>query len=176
MSVSTSVPPTRREDVVDTYHGIAVADPYRWLEDGDDPEVAAWVAAQNELTRSLLDIPVRGTWHGRLVDLMELPVVQHASLRGHTLFCYERPQGAEQFVLMRRSASDLAEEPVVLLDPARASADAATAIDWYSPSPDGTVVAVGVSEGGTELSELRLISSADGTSVGGEGDRIPDTR
>ena len=63
MSVSTSVPPTRREDVVDTYHGIAVADPYRWLEDGDDPEVAAWVAAQNELTRSLLDVPVRSTWH-----------------------------------------------------------------------------------------------------------------
>ena len=57
--MSTSVPPTRREDVVDTYHGIAVADPYRWLEDGDDPEVAAWVAAQNELTRSLLDVPVR---------------------------------------------------------------------------------------------------------------------
>jgi prolyl oligopeptidase len=176
MSVSTSVPSTRREDVVDTYHGIAVTDPYRWLEDGDDPEVAAWVAGQNELTRSLLDVPVRSTWHERLVDLMELPVVQHATLRGDRLFCYERPQGAEQFVLTRRSSIDPAEEPVVLLDPARASADAATAIDWYYPSPDGTVAAVGVSEGGTELSELSVVSAADGTPIGGEGDRIPDTR
>ena len=63
MTVSTSVPPTRREDVVDTYHGTAVADPYRWLEDGDDAEVVAWVAAQNELTRSTLDVPARAAWH-----------------------------------------------------------------------------------------------------------------
>jgi prolyl oligopeptidase len=174
--VSTFVPPTRREDVVDTYHGISVADPYRWLEDGDDPDVVAWVAAQNELTRSQLDVPVRRTWHARLVDLMELPVVQHATLRGDRLFCYERPQRAEQFVLTRRSAVDPAGDPVVLLDPAAASADAATAIDWYYPSSDGGVVAIGVSEGGTERSELRLVSATDGTPVGGLGDRIPDTR
>jgi prolyl oligopeptidase len=176
MAVSTSVPPTRREDVVDTYHGIAVADPYRWLEDGDDPEVAAWVTAQNELTRSLLDVPVRTAWHARLVELMELPVVQHATLRGARLFCYERLQGGEQLVLTRRSSIDPVVQPVVLLDPAGASADAATAIDWYYPSPDGAVVAVGVSEGGTERSELRLVSGTDGTPVGGAGDGIPDTR
>jgi prolyl oligopeptidase len=176
MSVSTSVPPTRREDVVDTQHGVAVADPYRWLEDGDDPEVGAWVAAQNELTRSHLEVPARGSWHERLVALMELPVLQHAVLRGDRLFCYERPQGAEQFMLMRRSALDPGGDHVVLLDPAIASADAATAIDWYCPSPDGTVVAVGVSEGGTERSELRLISGIDGSSIGDVGDRIPDTR
>ena len=82
MTLSTSVPPTRREDVVDTYHGTPVADPYRWLEDGDDAEVVAWVAAQNELTRSMLDVPARADWHRRLVELMELPVLQHAVLRG----------------------------------------------------------------------------------------------
>ena len=176
MTLSTSVPPTRREDVVDTYHGTAVPDPYRWLEDGDDAEVVAWVAAQNELTRSTLDIPARADWHRRLVALMELPVLQHATLRGDRLFCYERPAGAEQFVLTRRSAVDPASEPVVLRDPATSSADAATAIDWYYPSSDGALVAVGISEGGTEHSVLHLLSGVDGSPAGGDGDRIPDTR
>jgi prolyl oligopeptidase len=107
---------------------------------------------------------------------MELPVLQHAVLRRDQLFCYERPQGAEQFMLTRRSSIEPSGDPAVLLDPASASTDAATAIDWYSPSPDGTVVAVGVSEGGTERSELRLISGADGSPIGDRGDRIPDTR
>ena len=121
MSVSTSVPPTRREDVVDTYHGIAVADPYRWLEDGDDPEVAAWVGRPERADpRHCSTFPSAARWHERLVALMELPVVQHATLRGDRLFCYERPQGAEQFVLTRRSAIDPAADPVVLLDPADA--------------------------------------------------------
>ncbi len=176
MTVSTSVPPTRREDVVDIHHGTPVADPYRWLEDGDDAAVAAWVAAQNELTRSVLDVPARADWHGRLVSLMELPLIQHASLHGGHLFCYERPAGAEQLVLVRRSTADPAAGAVVLLDPAAGSADATTAIDWYYPSKDGSVVAVGISEGGTEHSVLHLISGTDGSPAGDDGDRIPDTR
>ncbi|HET9666263.1 MAG TPA: prolyl oligopeptidase family serine peptidase [Desertimonas sp.] len=176
MTLSTSVPPTRREDVVDNYHGIAVPDPYRWLEDGDDADVVAWVATQNELTSSFLAVPARAEWHRRLLDVMELPVLQHAVLRGDHLFCYERPAGAEQFVLTRRSAIDSAEPPVVLLDPATFSEDAATAIDWYYPSRDGSLVAVGISEGGTEQSVLHVLSGADGSTAGGVGDRIPDTR
>ena len=176
MTLSTSVPPTRREDVVDNYHGIAVPDPYRWLEDGDDADVVAWVATQNELTSSFLAVPARAEWHRRLLEVMELPVLQHAVLRGDHLFCYERPAGAEQFVLTRRSAIDSAEPPVVLLDPATFSEDAATAIDWYYPSRDGSLVAVGISEGGTEQSVLHVLSGADGSTAGGVGDRIPDTR
>ena len=137
---------------------------------------STWVAAQNELTRSTLDIPARADWHGRLVALMELPVLQHATLRGDQLFCYERPVGAEQFVLSPALGRRSREDPVVLRDPATSSADAATAIDWYYPSNDGALVAVGISEGGTEHSVLHLISGADGSPVGGDGDRIPDTR
>ena len=72
----TLPPPARREDVVDILHGVEVPDPYRWLEDGDAAEVRQWVAAQNEHTRQALDArPDRGTWHERLVALMQLPVV-----------------------------------------------------------------------------------------------------
>ena len=47
-------PPTRRDAVVDDYHGTPVADPYRWLEDLQDPETHAWLEAQQQLTSALL--------------------------------------------------------------------------------------------------------------------------
>jgi prolyl oligopeptidase len=179
---STNVPPSRREDVVDDYHGTPVADPYRWLEAGDAAEVTDWVARQNALTRGVLDDPAglgadRAVWHGRLVDLMQLPVVMGAVRRDDTLFTWERPSGSEQFVLARRSAVDATLAPVTLVDPASRSADAATAIDWFEPSDDGGLVAIGTSEGGTENSTLRIVSGSDGSSAGTPGaDEIPNTR
>jgi len=178
LTPATNVPPSRREDVVDHYHGTPVADPYRWLEDGEAAEVVEWVAAQNAVTRSILDAdPARPVWHRLLVEAMERPVVQAVERRGGALFCSERPHGAEQFVLTRRSAIDPAAPPVVLLDPGALSADAATAVDWYEPSADGSLIAVGVSEGGSEHSTLRVLSGVDGAPAGvPELDDIPDTR
>ena len=49
-------PRTRTDDLVEVLHGVSVADPYRWLEDGDAPETRAWVEAQNQFTRAVLDI------------------------------------------------------------------------------------------------------------------------
>ena len=177
MTVPGPVPPTRREDVVDRYHGTAVADPYRWLEDGDDPEVIAWAAAQNAFTRSVIDaLPGRARWHERLVALMQLPVVLEATRRGDHLFTVERPAGAEQFRLARRSAADPGVAPVTLADPGAEAADAANAVDWFAPSRDGSLVAIGTSEGGTERSTLRVVSGIDGTPAGTADDEIPDTR
>ena len=69
-------PPARRETTADVLHGVTVADPYRWLEDGDSPEVAAWVATHNERTRQALDArPSWDRWHERLdppQDLLEV--------------------------------------------------------------------------------------------------------
>ena len=132
----TPLPPTRRDDVVDILHGVEVPDPYRWLEDGDAAEVRQWVAAQNAHTRQALDArPDRGWWHERLVALMRRPVVMAVQVRGDRLFCLERPAGAEQFVLARRSAIDPDAAPVLLLDPAVGTADAANAVDWFTPRP-----------------------------------------
>src|SRR5690606_17725057 len=84
--------------------------------------------------------------------------------------------GAEQFVLARRSARDRHAEPVILVDPATASADAATAIDWFEPNDDGSLIAVGTSEGGTERSVLRVVAGSDGRPAGTPADEIPNTR
>lgn len=164
----TITPPvTRRDEVVDILHGVAVADPYRWLENGDDPEVQAWVAAQNAVTRQALDaLPDRGQWHERLLALMEVPVVLGAALAGPTgtVVLLERQPGEQQARLTARRLDD-PTHVVVLCDPATlpgAGTDAAMAIDWYAVSPDGTYVAYGTSEGGTEDSVLHVATVADG--------------
>ena len=99
-----------------------------------------------------------GWWHERLVALMQLPVVMAAQVRGEHLFCLERPAGAEQFVLTRRSAVDPdadAGRPRSTRPPAPPTRP--TPIDWFDASPDGALVAVGTSEGGTEDSVLRVL-------------------
>jgi prolyl oligopeptidase len=164
---------TRRAEVVDVLHGVEVRDPYRWLEDGSAPEVAAWVEAQNVAARARLDRPDRARWHRHLVQLLRLPVAMGVQVRGEQLFALERPAGFEQFVLTRRSAVDPAAPPLVLVDPATGAADAAIAIDWFEASTDGRRLAVGTSEGGTEESVLHLIDGRTGVDL---GEAIPDTR
>ena len=174
MADLAAVPPTRRGDDADVLHGVTVADPYRWLEDGDSAEVAEWVAAHNLRTREALDArPSWGRWRERLAALTDLPTVLSATVRGSLLFVEERPAGADQFVLTVRSADDPAVAPRVLLDPAVLAADGAVAVDWWYPSPDGALVAYGLSEGGTEASVLHVLR----TSTGAELDEsIADTR
>jgi prolyl oligopeptidase len=167
-------PPAQRGAESDVYHGVAVADPYRWLEDGSAPSTVEWVAQQNERTRQALDArPDRGQWHERLVALMRLPVVLQAKVRGDRLFVLERPAGDEQYSLILRSSTDSNQKPRTLVDPAQLSADAATAIDWFFPSSDGRLVAYGTSEGGTEDSTLAILDVQTGQH---HADRIPDTR
>ncbi len=172
-----SVPPapaTRRGDDVDDYHGVSVADPYRWLEDGESSEVAEWVAEHNQRTRQALDArPSWPRWHERLSALTALPTVLGATVRAEHLFVMERPAGADQFALVLRSAVDPDVAPRTLIDPATMAADAAVAIDWFKPSPDGSLVAYGLSEGGTENSVLHVLRTADGTDL---ADAIADTR
>jgi prolyl oligopeptidase len=167
-------PPTRREAVVDVLHGVEVPDPYRWLEAGEATEVAAWVAAQNERTAEALGArPDREGWHRRLVAFLSAPVSAGVRVQGDRVFTLERAGGAPQARLVVRSLARPADPPRVLLDPAALSDDATSAIDWYHPSPDGSLVAYGVSDGGDERSTLRVLSVDDGT-IG--PDEIPDTR
>ena len=139
-------------------HGVAVADPYRWLEAGDAPEVVRWTTTQNQYTRQALDArPDRGRWHERLSALVSLPTALSCAVAADRLFVLERGRGADQFALVVRSASDPSTPARVLLDPAGMAGDGAVAIDWFHPSPDGSLVALGLSEGGTERSVLHVL-------------------
>ncbi len=160
--------------MVELCHGVAVGDPYRWLEAGDAPEVVDWTTAQNQYTRQALDArPDRGLWHERLSALVALPTVLSCALAGDRLFVLERTRSADQFALVVRSAVAPDVPPRVLLDPAGMAGDGAVAIDWFHPSPDGSLVALGLSEGGTERSVLHVLEVDSGrvTEL-----RIDDTR
>jgi prolyl oligopeptidase len=132
-----------------------VRDPYRWLEDGDAPEVRAWTEAQGAHARTVLDgVPGREAVARRLEALFSIGSVAPPVVRRGRYF-YEKREGQQQQprLYLREGCSG---PDRVLLDPAELAPDAAAALDWHYPSPDGRLLAYGISEGGTEKSTLRV--------------------
>jgi prolyl oligopeptidase len=168
-------PPARRDDVVDVVHGVAIPDPYRWLEDGDRPDTAGWVAAQNDRTRAVLDgRPERAGLVERFASLVGTGSVGAPSARGGRLFAVDRWPGLEQGVLTVRDLhGDVLPAARTLLDPHEATGDPTAALDWYAPSKDGALVAFGISLAGDERSTLGVLDVATGEHL---ADRIPFTR
>ena len=165
-------PPSRVEPVVDVLHGEPVPDPYRWLEDGAAPEVAAWTAAQNAHTEAwLASRPLRAAIRGRLEQLLAIGSLGAPTpVRGRYL--HQRRDGAQnQPVLYVRDGVE--GEDRVAVDPNLLAADGTTALDWYHPSPDGRLLAYGLSTDGSEQSTLHVLDLA---TLAPLPDRIPRTR
>ncbi len=155
MSHAISYPPTRRDDLVETLHGVAVADPYRWLEDLDAPETRAWIAAQNRLTCEFLSrAPARESLKQRLTELWDYEKFGVPTRRGERYF-YTRNDGLQnQSVLYWQDG--LTGEPQVLLDPNTLSEDGTVALMSYAISDDGRFVAYGLSAAGSDWMEWRV--------------------
>jgi prolyl oligopeptidase len=173
-------PETRAEAVAETFFGVRVNDPYRWLEDKDAPEVAAWTDAQNAFTRSVVDgWPGRETLKGTIQALLDagsigVPDVKKRADGSMRVFYTKRSSTQRQPVLYVRDGFDGHDTAVV--DVNNLSADGTTSLDWWVASPKGNVVAYGLSESGSEESVLHLarIDAKGRVSEGGE--RIPYTR
>jgi prolyl oligopeptidase len=151
--------PTRREAVVDTVHGVDVADPYRWLEDGTSSEVQAWTDAQNAVTRRRLDgLPGRAALQRRYSELFEIGALGLPASRKHgdgRRYFYSRRDGKQnQPVLYVRDGVDGGDR--VLIDVNGERADGTRSLDWWVPSDDGGLIAYGVSDDGSEESTLRV--------------------
>ena len=158
-------------------HGEPVADPFRWLEDGESPEVRAWDEAQNEATRAFLEkAPGGDALRARVRELLSIghvgaPAVRKTREGTRRYFHVKREGTQEQAVMLVRDGVDAPDR--VLVDPAPLSPDGTTAIDWWNPSRDGSLVAWGLSEAGSEESTLRVRDVATGADL---PDRIPHTR
>jgi prolyl oligopeptidase len=160
---------TTKKPVTDTYHGVKVTEDYRWLEDAKAPEVQKWTEAQNHLSRAALDKnPDLPVLRKRLKELLTDPSPSYGDLqvRHGTLFALKRQPPKEQpFLVAIHSVDDPASARVVL-DPTALDARGKTAIDFYVPSPDGTKVAVSLSQGGSEEGSLHVYDVASGKEIG----------
>ncbi len=151
----------RREDVVDTVHGVQIPDPYRWLEDSQSAETRAWTDAQNARTAEILDAaPGRAVLEARLNDLLQVGAAGSPAKRGDSVFFVQRSGDQSQPVLYVRNIST--GETRVLVDPNAIDTSGLTALDWWEPSPDGALLAYGTSERGDEWSTLQVLEVASG--------------
>jgi prolyl oligopeptidase len=165
-------PDSRSTGLIETLHGEAIADPYRWLEDGDAPETRLWTERQNELTESYLAaVPAREQIRGRLGELLSIGVLGTPTpVRGR--YFYVRRDGRQnQPVLYWRQGFEGADR--VAVDPNGLNEVGTTALDWYYPSEDGRLLAYGLSENGNEESVLHLLDLDSGRHL---ADRIPRMR
>ena len=160
-------PATRRGDVVDEYGNIRVSDPYRWLEDLDSPEVAAWIAAQNAVTFAHLEaLPHRRHFQQRLTELWDYARTGLPEIEGGRLF-YSRNSGLQKQAPIY-SRTGVFDPPELILDPNLLSPDGSVSVSQFMPSPDGRLLAYAIAEGGADWETVRVRSIADGID-------LPDT-
>lgn len=148
-------PKAKTVDQVDDYHGVKVADPYRWLEDTDSADTKAWVEEENKVTFGYLDqIPYRGAIRERLLKLWNYERFTAPELQGGRYF-YQHNDGLQnQNVLL--VAESLNAEPRVLLDPNTLSSDGTVALAGTAITDDGKLMAYGTATSGSDWMEWHV--------------------
>jgi prolyl oligopeptidase len=156
-------PQAKRVDVVENQFGVAVADPYRWLENDvrNDAEVRNWVTAENEVTdKFLATLQLRAAFKRRMTELYDyerfgLPVKKEGN------YFYTHNTGLQnQSVLFVRHG--VQGEPRQLIDPNGWSADGATALAEWTPSEDGKLLSYSIQDGGTDWRTVKVMDVATG--------------
>ena len=163
-----SAPPTARGDTFDIVQGVRVDDPYRWLEDANDPKVQAWSDAQNARTRDYLDaLSTRTSVKQQLTTLITATSPAYSALeaRGPVVFALYNDPAMQQPMLVTLNAQADPASRKVLLDPNALDAKGLTAMDWFVPSADGSKVAVSLSKNGSEDGTLHVYDVATGHEI-----------
>lgn len=158
---SYKYPQPRRGDMVDDYFGTKVADPFRWMEDLNSPEVKQWVDAENAVTSKYLDaLPLRDTLRTRITQLWNYPKVGVPRYQGRHWF-YSRNTGLQrQSVMFTRES--LSGPESVAIDPNALSPDGSVALSGFVPSPSAQHFAYGQAEGGSDWSTYYVRELATG--------------
>ena len=155
----TQYPKTRKIDHVDTYHGVRVADPYRWLEDDMSADTAAWVEAQNKVTFGYLErIPFRDALHKRVKALNEYEKISAPFRKGPYVF-FSRNEGTQnQSVLYYQRGME--GKPEVLIDPNTWSGDGTDALGTFAPSRDAKYAVYSIRKSGSDWEEYKVMELA----------------
>ena len=154
-SPSFNYPQSAKIDQVDYYHGVEVADPYRWLEDPNSQSTQDWIKAQNELTFNYLaTIPVRDKIQQRLTQLWDYEKYGIPFKRGERYF-YSKNDGLQNQSILY-TLTNLDGEPRVLIDPNQWSDDGTVSLSSYAVSDDGKFIAYGISSSGSDWREWKV--------------------
>lgn len=166
-ALALDYPEAPRGDVVDDYHGTAVADPYRWLEDTDSAQTRAWVQAQQALAADYLEeLPGRAAVESQLRQIWDRPrqgLPQTVAERRYFLF---NDGLLPQPLLLVEPVGGGARE--VVLDINRKSADGGVALKRWRVDPHGRYLAYGLTEAGEDWTRIRIRDLASGRDLGEE--------
>jgi prolyl oligopeptidase len=143
------LPVTEATPVTDTIHGVAITDPYRWLEDQDAPQTRAWIEKQNAYTDSVIgNLPDKAKFAARIAEMQKTDVMSTPVVRGGRYFFTRRAAGEDLYSIYMRESADGPD--VLLVDPAPMSEKHTTSVGLDDVSPDGKVMAYWVREGGAD--------------------------
>ena len=163
--IEGNYPETKMIDHVDTYFGVDVADPYRWLEDDRSEETGAWVEAENKVTFAYLNnIPFRDKIKDRLEHLLDYERVYAPTKHGNWQYFYRNDGLQNQNVLYRQKLEGGEEE--VFLDPNTFKEDGTISLSSTSFSKDGSLVGYLISEGGSDWRKAIIMSTETKEIVG----------
>ena len=153
--IAIKYPNAKKVEQTDDYHGVKVADPYRWLEEVDSADTKEWVDAQNKVTSEYLaTIPEREQIKKRLTELWNYEKYSAPFKAGNNYFYYKNDGLQNQSVLY--IASSIKDPGKVFLDPNKLSADGTAALSGMSFTDDGKLVAYGVAIAGSDRTEWRV--------------------
>ncbi len=156
-----SHPATRAESIVDTLHGVQVADPYRWLEDEKAPEVQAWMKAQDTHAREQLGrFPGREALHKRFTELFYTDSISTPSRRAGRFFYTRTHKDKEKGIVYWRQGESGPEK--VLLDPNTWSKDGTVSLGTWAVSWDGKKVAFAQKPNAADEAVLHVIDVDSG--------------
>ncbi|MCK5760623.1 MAG: S9 family peptidase [Candidatus Delongbacteria bacterium] len=149
-------PESKKKEVIDNVHGVEIKDQYRWMEDNKDPEVLAWDKAQNEFTDEYISkIPFRNKIRDRFLELGKVKNISSPQkvLNGDRIFQYIKEADEEKWVLFTQEDENSPLEEI--LNPNKW--DTNDTLHYYKPSRDGKYLAYGITKGGNEAPELKVM-------------------
>ncbi len=152
-STGGKYPASRKESLIETYHGTNVADPYRWLEDNESAETRSWIEAENQVTRNYLDkLPSRGEFKKRLTELWNYDKLSPPVHRGQRYF-YTRLTGLQNQRVLYCAKNPQGEGATVVVDVNTMAKDGTVTLAGYEVSDDGKLLGYGLSSAGSDWTD-----------------------